>query len=189
MSQPGSSVSADSVADKIAANWGWFLALGILLIIAGAAAIISPFYGSLAGARVFGWVLIFSGIITGMHAFSTQSWGGVILQALIAVVWIAGGAWLLTQPLAGAISLTIVLIAVLLAQGLISVVEAFQLRPTEGWGWMLWSGVASIILGVMLWMRFPSSALWAIGLMFGLGLIINGSSFIALAFSARKETT
>jgi uncharacterized membrane protein HdeD (DUF308 family) len=79
-----------------------------------------------------------------------------------------------------------VLIAVLLAHGLFTAIEAFQIRPTEGWGWMLWSGVASIILGIMLWMKFPSSALWAIGLLFGLSLAINGWSFIALALGARK---
>lgn len=170
MSELGSSASAENAANTIAANRGWFLALGILLIIVGAAAIMSPFYGTLAGARVFGWILIFSGIMSGVHAFSAQGWGGVILQVLIAILWIAGGIWLLTQPLAGAISLTIVLIAVLLVQGLFTAITAFQIRPTEGWGWMLWSGIASIILGLMLWMRFPSSALWAIGLLFGLGL-------------------
>jgi uncharacterized membrane protein HdeD (DUF308 family) len=182
MSQEVSPMSAD----KIAANWGWFLALGIVLVILGAAAIISPFYGTLAGARVFGWLMIFGGIMTAVHAFGARGWGGVILQGLIAIVWVIGGFWLLTQPLAGAITLTIVLIAVLLVQGLFSVIEAFQIRPTEGWGWMLASGVASVILGIMLWQKFPSSALWAIGLLFGLSLVFNGWSFIALALGARK---
>ena len=186
MSQQGSSTSANETAERIAANWGWFLALGILLIIVGAAAIISPFYGTLAGARVFGWIMIISGIMTAVHAAGARGWGGVILQVLIAIVYIIGGIWLLAQPLAGAITLTMVLIAVLLAHGLFTVIEAFQIRPTEGWGWMLWSGIASIILGIMLWMKFPSSALWAIGLLFGLGLIFNGSSFVALALAARK---
>jgi len=186
MSQQGSSTAATEMADKIAANWGWFLALGIVLIILGTAAIVSPFYGTLAGARVFGWLMFFGGVVTAVHAFSARGWGGVILQVLIAIVWIIGGIWLLTQPLAGAITLTIVLIAVLLVQGLFSAIEAFQIRPTEGWGWMLASGIASIILGIMLWMKFPSSALWAIGLLFGFGLIFNGWSFVALALAARK---
>jgi uncharacterized membrane protein HdeD (DUF308 family) len=187
MCPQGSSASADDTAERIAANWGWFLALGILLIIVGAAAIISPFYGTLAGARVFGWIMIISGIMTAVHAAGARGWGGVILQVLIAIVYIIGGIWLLAQPLAGAITLTIVLIAVLLVQGLFSAIEAFQIRPTEGWGWMLASGVASVILGIMLWQKFPSSALWAIGLLFGLSLVINGWSFVALALSAREK--
>ena len=77
-----------------------------------------------------------------------------------------------------------VLIVVLLVQGISSAIEAFQLRPTEGWGWMLASGMVSVILGIMLWQKFPSSALWAIGLLFGLSLVINGSSFVALALGA-----
>ncbi|MES0385271.1 MAG: HdeD family acid-resistance protein [Hyphomicrobium sp.] len=173
--------------EKIAANWGWFLALGIVLVILGTTAFMFPFYGTMAGARVFGWIMLASGIMTAVHAFSARGWGGVILQVLIAIVWIVGGFWLLAQPLAGAVTLTLVLIAVLFVQGLFSVIEALQLRPTEGWGWMLASGVASIILGIMLWMKFPSSALWAIGLLFGLSLAINGWSFIALALGARKQ--
>jgi uncharacterized membrane protein HdeD (DUF308 family) len=172
---------------KIAANWGWFLALGIVLVILGTAAFMFPLYGTLAGARVFGWIMIISGIMAAVHAFGAQGWGGVLLQALIAIVYVIGGFWLLTQPLAGAVTLTLVLIAVLFGQGLFSAIEAFQIRPTEGWGWMLASGVASIILGSMLWMKFPSSALWAIGLLFGLSLAINGWSFIALALSARSK--
>ena len=185
MSQQGSSTSAHDTAERISANWGWFLALGIVLVILGIAAFMFPLYGTLAGARVLGWIMIASGIMTAGHAFGTRGWGGV-LQALIAIVYVIGGFWLLAQPLAGAITLTMVLIAVLLAHGLFTAIEAFQIRPTEGWGWMLWSGVASIILGIMLWMKFPSSALWAIGLLFGLSLAINGWSFIALALGARK---
>ena len=179
-----SALSADEMADKIAANWGWFLALGIALIILGAAAISSPFYATLAGARIFGWLMIFSGIVTAVHVARAQGWGGVILQVLIASVYIIGGLWLLTQPLSGALTLTMVLIAVLLVQGIFSAIEALQLRPTEGWGWMLASGMVSVILGIMLWQKFPSSALWAIGLLFGLSLMINGSSFVALALGA-----
>jgi len=183
----GPSLSAKEIAEKISANRWWFLALGIILVILGTAAFMFPLYGTLAGTRVFGWLLIFSGLVTAVHTFGARGWGGVILQVLIAIVYVIGGIWLLTQPLAGAVSLTLVLIAVLFGQGLFSAIEALQIRPTEGWGWMLASGVASIILGTMLWTKFPSSALWAIGLLFGLSLAINGWSFIALALGVRKE--
>jgi len=185
----GSSMSASEMADKIAKHRGWFIALGIGLILFGSFAIIAPIYGTLAGARIFGWILIASGIMAVLHAFSAKGWGGALLQVLIAIAWIIGGLWLLAQPLAGAIGLTFVLIVVLLIHGLFTIIEATQIRPTEGWGWMLASGIASMILGLMLWMKFPSSALWAIGLLFGLSLVFNGWSFIALALRPRNRPT
>jgi len=173
--------------DKIASHRGWFIALGIVLVILGIAALLFPFYGSLAGARLFGWIMVFSGIATAVHAFSARGWGGVLLQILIAIAYVIGGVWLLAQPLAGVATLTLVLIAVLFGQGILSAIEGLQLRPADGWGWMLASGVASIILGIMLWMEFPSSAIWAIGLLFGISLVMNGWSFIILALSARGK--
>lgn len=177
----------DKDPDQVTAKWGWFLALGIALVILGLAAIAFPLYGSLAGTRVFAWLMIFSGIVAATHAAGVRGWGGVAFQVLIAAVYIIGGLWLLTHMLPGVLTLTVVLIAVLFVQGVFSTVEAVQLRPTEGWKWMLSSGIASIILGFMLWQRFPSSALWAIGLLFGLSLVINGWSFISLALGYRGQ--
>ncbi len=181
MTLPMSSVDRD----KIAANWGWFLALGIVLVILGTAAFVFPVFGTLAGTRVFGWVMLITGLVTAVHAFGAQGWGGVLLQVLIALLYLFGGFWLLTQPLSGAVTLTLVVIAVLFVHGIVSAIEALQIRPIPGWGWMLASAVASIILAILLWMQFPSSALWAIGLLFGLNLAINGWSFIVMALSAR----
>lgn len=175
--------------DKIAAHRGWFLALGIALVALGTAAILFPFYGSLTGARIFGWIMLFSGLATGMHAYRASGWGGVLLQILIAIAYIFGSIWLLSNPLAGIATLTLVLIAVLLVQGVVSAIEAFQVRPAAGWGWMLVSGAASIVLAIMLKMEFPSSALWAIGLLFGVSLVFNGWSFVILALGAKKRST
>jgi uncharacterized membrane protein HdeD (DUF308 family) len=118
--------------------------------------------------------MFFSGIATALHAFRASGWGGVVLQILIAIAYVAGGLWLLTHPLDGIATLTLVLIIVLLLQGVFSAVEAFQIRDQEGWIWMLVSGVASIILAVMIKLDFPSSALWSIGLLLGISLAING---------------
>ncbi|MES0385270.1 MAG: DUF308 domain-containing protein, partial [Hyphomicrobium sp.] len=168
MSQQGSSECTDEMADKIAANWGWFLALGAALVILGTAAISSPLYGTTAGARTFAWLMFFGGAATAVHALSAREWSGVIFQVIIAIVYSAGGIWLLTQPASGALPLTLVLIWVLLIHGIFTVLESAQIRPAEGWVWMLVSGVSSVLFAIMLWMKFPSSALWAIGLLFGL---------------------
>jgi uncharacterized membrane protein HdeD (DUF308 family) len=174
-------------AEKIAAHRGWFLALGIALVVLGTAAILFPGYGSLAGARIFGWIMLFSGISTAVHAFRASGLGLALLQGLIAIAYTLAGVWLLSNPLAGVATLTLVLIVVLLVQGIIALIEAFQIRPAEGWGWMLVSGISSIVLAIMLKMEFPSSALWAIGLLVGVSLAIHGWSFIAMALGTRKK--
>jgi uncharacterized membrane protein HdeD (DUF308 family) len=175
-------------AEKIAAHRGWFFALGIALVVLGTAAILFPFYGSLAGARIFGWIMLFSGIATAVHAIRASGWGLALLQGVIAIAYALAGVWILSNPLAGVATLTLVLIVVLLVQGIIAVIEAFQIRPAEGWGWMLVSGIASIVLAIMLKMEFPSSALWAIGLLVGVSLAIHGWSFIAMAVGSRKKS-
>ena len=174
--------------EKIAAHRGWFLALGIALVVLGTAAILFPFYGSLAGARIFGWIMLFSGIATAVHAHRASGWGLALLQALIAIAYALAGVWLLSNPLMGVATLTLVLIAVLLFQGIVAAVEAFQIRPAEGWGWMLVSGIASIVLAIMLKMEFPSSAMWAIGLLVGVSLALHGWSFVAMALGASKKS-
>lgn len=173
--------------EKIAAHRGWFLALGVALVILGTAAVLFPFYGSLAGVRILGWIMLFSGIATAVHAHRAGGWGLTLLQVLIAIAYAAAGIWLLSNPLAAVATLTFVLIAMLLVQGIISVIEAFQIRPTRGWGWVLVSGIASIVLAIMLKMELPSSALWAIGMLVGVSLVIHGWSFIAMALGAQTK--
>lgn len=175
-------------ADKIADHRGWFMALGIALIVLGTAALMFPVYGSLVGARIFGWIMLFSGIATAAHAFRARGWGGVLLQMLIAIAYGVGGMWLIAHPVAGVATLTLVLIAVLLVQGVLSTIEAFQVRPAKGWGWMLVSGLMSLLVALMIKLELPGSALWAIGLWLGVGLAINGWSFVALALNAPKRT-
>ncbi len=173
--------------EKISQNWGWFLALGIAMIVLGLIAIASPYFGTLAAARVFGWVMVFTGVSTAVHAATTRGWGGFFLQVLMAFLYLVGGYWLLTQPLSGAITLTVVLIAVLIVQGLLLIGEGLAIRPADGWGWLLASGVASLILSLMIWQKFPSSAGWALGLLFGVSLLSTGWSFVSLGLATRGK--
>ncbi len=168
-------------------HWGMFLALGIALVILGAMAISSPYLGTISATRVLGWVMLFTGALTAFHGGTVRGWGGAILQLLVALLYIVAGIWLLTQPLSGAVTLTLVLIAILIGQGVIWIAEAFQIRPIRGWIWLLLSGIISIILGLMIWQKFPSSAVWALGLLFGTGLLVNGLSFIFMALGSRDS--
>jgi uncharacterized membrane protein HdeD (DUF308 family) len=89
-------------------------------------------------------------------------------------------------PIEGIIALTIFLAVMFFIEGIVRTVFAFQMRPEVGWGWVLTSGIISIIVGVMLWAKLPSSALWAIGLLVGINFIMAGWSSLMLAFAAEK---
>ena len=171
---------------QIADNWGWFLALGILLILAGVAAIAFPLLSTIATKIALGWIFLVAGVVLVIHAFSIQGWRGFILGLLVGLLYVIAGGWLAFFPFTGIITLTILLAALFLAEGVLEVMMAMRVRPHEGWGWLLVSGIIAIAVGVMIAAELPSSAVWAIGLLTGINLLSSGVSFVVLALAGRR---
>jgi uncharacterized membrane protein HdeD (DUF308 family) len=171
---------------QIADNWGWFLALGLLLIVAGVAAIAFPLLSTVATKIALGWIFLIAGALIVVHAFSIRQWQGFLLGLLIGVLYLVVGGWLAFTPFAGVVALTILLAALFLAEGVLEVIMAVRVRPHEGWGWLLLSGLVAIAVGVLIAAELPSSAAWAIGLLTGINLLSSGVSFLALALAGRR---
>ncbi len=171
---------------QIADNWGWFLALGIVLVIAGAVAILFPLLSTIATKIMLGWIFLVSGVLIVIHAFSIKQWRGFLWGLLVGALYIVAGAWLAFLPFTGIITLTILLAALFLAEGVLEVVMAVRVRPHEGWVWLLLSGLVAIAVGVLIAYELPSSAAWAIGLLAGINLLSTGVSFIVLALAGRR---
>jgi uncharacterized membrane protein HdeD (DUF308 family) len=171
---------------QISENWGWFLTLGIFLVIAGVAAILFPLLSTIATKIVLGWIFLVSGALLIIHAFSIQRWSGFLWGLLLGVLYIVAGGWLAFFPFTGIITLTLLLAALFLAEGVLEVIMAMRVRPHEGWGWMLVSGLVAIAVGVMIAAQLPTSAVWAIGLLTGINLLSSGVSFIVLALAGRR---
>ena len=171
---------------QIADAWGWFLVLGILLIIAGVAAIAFPLLSTIATKIALGWIFLIAGALIVVHAFSIRQWQGFLLSLLIGVLYLVAGAWLAFTPFAGVVALTILLAALFLAEGVLEVIMGLRVRPHEGWSWLLLSGVIAIAVGVLIAAELPSSAAWAIGLLTGINLLSSGVSFTALALAGRR---
>ena len=171
---------------QIADAWGWVLALGILLIIAGVAAIAFPLLSTIATKIALGWIFLIAGALIVVHAFSIRQWQGFLLSLLIGVLYLVAGAWLAFTPFAGVIALTLLLAALFLAEGVLEVIMGLRVRPHEGWSWLLLSGVIAIAVGVLIAAELPSSAAWAIGLLTGINLLSSGVSFAALALAGRR---
>jgi len=170
----------------IAERWGWFLALGIVLVLAGAAAIAFPLLSTIAAKIALGWIFLAGGGMLLIHAFSIKEWRGFLLELLIGVLYLVAGGWLAFFPFTGIVTLTILLAALFLAEGVLEVIMAVRVRPHEGWVWLLLSGLVAVAVGVLIAYELPSSATWAIGLLAGVNLLSTGISFVVLALAGRR---
>jgi uncharacterized membrane protein HdeD (DUF308 family) len=167
-------------------NRGWFIALGIVLLIAGTAAILFPFLSTIAAKLALGWILLLAGVVNIVHAFGTSGWRGFFWNLLVGVLFALAGAYLAFFPLTGILTLTILLAALFIAEGVLEIVLAFHVRPQSGWGWVLLSGVIAVAVGVMIALELPTSAIWAIGVLTGINLIASGWSFIGIAMASDR---
>jgi uncharacterized membrane protein HdeD (DUF308 family) len=180
-----------SIAASIAAgleeihdSWGWFVALGISLIVLGAVCILSEVTTTLVTVLVFGWLLLVGGVFALIQAFRTRSWSGFLLCLLSALLRGFTGYLLIRYPISGALSLTLLLASFFIVGGTFRAVGAGALQFPR-WGWAVFSGIVSVALGVMLLMQLPTSSLWFIGFAIGIDFIFDGTSFIALGTALR----
>jgi uncharacterized membrane protein HdeD (DUF308 family) len=170
---------------KKAGSARWF---GVLLIVLGVLAIVAPFAAGLSAAIAVGSLLLVSGVAQLFLAFRGGSVGAAIGIALLGLLAILCGGYMLFQPAAALGSLTLLLAGFFFAQGLIEIFNGFGSRPQAGWGWLLVSGIISVLLAIMIWRQFPFSGAWAIGTLVGVRLLMSGISFMAIG-SAVKDAT
>lgn len=175
------------ITNSLHAHWRLFLTEGILLVILGALAIVVPPIATLAVAILIGWLLLVSGIVGLIATLRMRSAPGFWWSLLSAIIGIAAGVVLLRWPLSGTLSLTLVLTAFLTVEGVATILYAFEHRRelSGRWGLMLFSGVVDLILAAMIFVGFPATAAWAIGLLMGINLVFGGSAVIAMALHAR----
>lgn len=165
-------------------DWWMLLMLGIAIIILGAVAIIVPLAAAVAVNYLVGIVLLLDGIIQAVHAFRRRETAGrVVLGLVVAALYVIAGLILLAHPLLAVLTFTLFLAAFFIVVGVFKVIGAFEMYGMTGWGWLLVGGILSFILGVLIFAHWPSSAVWAIGLLVGIDLLFTGWSMIALALT------
>jgi uncharacterized membrane protein HdeD (DUF308 family) len=166
--------------DEIRKSWGWFLFLGILLIVFGVICIAGSTAATYATVFVLGWLLLLGGIVSLIDAFMVRSWNGFLLFLLSALFRGFTGYLLLRYPRAGAVGLTMILASFLIVGGLFRAIGAATLK-LPSWGWSEASGIVSIVLGIMLLAQIPSSSMWFIGFVIGVDMVMEGVSLIGFA--------
>jgi uncharacterized membrane protein HdeD (DUF308 family) len=170
------------------AHSGLFLAEGIILVILGLLAIVVPPLATLAVTVVIGWLFVISGIAGLIMTFRARHAPGFWWALLSAVIALVAGGLLLWQPLVGVLSLTFVLIAFFLIDGVLSIFLAIEHRRelVGRWSWILVSGIVDLIIAGIVWAGLPGTAAWALGLLVGIDLLFGGTALIMVALAARR---
>jgi uncharacterized membrane protein HdeD (DUF308 family) len=172
-------------------HWGLFLTEGIILSLLGLAAIVLPPVAGLVATVLLGWLFLIAGVvglIATLRARQAPGFGWSLLSALVAVI--AGGA-LLWNPLQGLVTLTFVLTAFFVVDGILIIALAIaHRRELSGkWEWMMLNGVVDLVLAAIIISGLPGTITWALGLLVGIDMMFGGASLIAMALEARKATT
>ena len=161
------------------------MAVGILVAIAGVLALIAPLAAGLSVAIAVGVLLLVSGVSRMFLAFKMGSFGHGLLMFVIGLMSAVFGGYMVARPGMALATITIVLAAYFIVDGVFQIIWAFRLRPIKGWGWTLFSGVVALALGVMIWRQFPVSGLWAVGTLAGIQMIFGGSSIASVCSAAK----
>ena len=179
-----------AVARSLHQHWKLYLFEGIVLLVLGAAAIVLPPLATLAVTIVLGWLLLVSGVVGLFTTLWMRQAPGFWWSLVSAVLGIAVGFMLLAMPLTGAFSLTVLLVAFFIIEGIASIMFSLEhKRELSGrWGWMLVSGVIDLVLALFIFAGLPSTAAWAIGLLVGINMVFGGAALIAMALHARDAT-
>lgn len=178
-----------AAANAIQEHWALFLIEGIVLVILGVAAILVPVLATITFTIFIGWLFLISGVVglittLWMHKRVPGFWWSLIS----ALIGIAAGIVLLVWPISGSLSLTLLLTAFFIVEGVASIMYAIEHRNqlSGRWGWMLLSGIIDLILAIIIIVGLPGTALWALGLLVGINLLFGGVALIGMAFAARN---
>lgn len=163
--------------------------LSVLLIAFGVLAIALPMATSIGVAVLVGWVVVVDGIVQLIHAFQSKGVGPIVWKLLVGVLYVGFGAYLVARPVLATAGLTLVLGIFLVAEGVTDVVAYFLSRKSGSSLWMLADGVITLVLGGMIWNRWPLGSLWIIGTLVGVSMVMSGVARLMMTLSFRRATS
>jgi uncharacterized membrane protein HdeD (DUF308 family) len=178
-----------AVSGAIRQHSTFFLVEGIVLLVLGALAIMLPPFATIAVTIIFGWIFLVSGLIGWVTTLGARGAPGFWWSLLSAVLATAAGLLLLIRPAGGALSLTLLLIAFFVIEGVVSILYALEHRRelSGRWEWMLVSGVIDLVLAGIIFAGLPGTAAWALGVLVGVNMIFGGIAMVAMALHARRS--
>src|SRR5215475_9487052 len=165
---------------------GWYFAAAVLFILAGMFAIIEPAVAGLGVTVLVAWLLIFGGVAHFVEAFRGGGAKRVVLHVLAGIIYLVGGIYCRTHPFLAIATLTALLAAVIIGGGILEIVSYFRLRSEGTSGWVLFNGLVGLALGIMIMLHWPSSSVWAIGILVGVHLLATGMTRLMFGLAIRR---
>jgi uncharacterized membrane protein HdeD (DUF308 family) len=165
-------------------QWGLFLVLGLVAVLAGLLAVGATLIATLATVVFFGVLLVIAGIAEVIHAFMVRNLKSFALHILAAALYLIVGVFMLEDPGHAARILTLLLAASFLVGGLFRILFSLSAQ-FPAWPWVLLNGVVDLILGILIFSGWPETSYWVIGLFVGIDLLFHGWSWVILALSLR----
>ncbi len=176
-----------AVIEEVNRNITWLIILGILTIILGVLAINAPLMTGVAVAFILGIYLIVKGVVDAVAAFRCRSWGAGIFAFLIGVLSVIVGLIMIVRPGIAVASLSLILAIYFVVEGISRIFVAIRAKPLPGWGWMLFAGIVTILLGVIILRNWSEGAwAWALGVLVGINILLAGWTTIFMALAARS---
>ncbi len=170
----------------VTGKWGWFVALGIILVLVGIVALIDTVAFTVAGVIFIGAMLAVGGVFQIIHAAMTKHWGSFFLNLLMGLLYVVGGFLIMQEPVQGAVILTIFVAAALAVGGVMRIIVCIQHRNVPGWWLMLLGGIASLVLAYLLYAMLPWSGLWVLGTLIAVELLIQGFTWLQFGLGLRR---
>jgi uncharacterized membrane protein HdeD (DUF308 family) len=155
---------------------GW----GFAVMLLGILAMMAPFISGVAVTSLVAVFITAAGLAMTVYAFKAGSFGKGLLQFLFGGITVLCGIAMFVTPILSMFGLTGLLMAYFVVDGLFAIISGVRGRPQPGWGWVIVSGIASIVLAVLLWLEWPASGVYAVGLLVGIRLIFTGWSIAML---------
>jgi len=181
---PGHSLGSHLI--PLRRNWGWLMGAGIALIALGLFGIVAANLFSVVGALTFGAMMLIGGGVLLVDAFRREGWKSRVAMLAVGVLYVLTGVLVFYNPLQAVIALTLLCAAMLVAVGMLRIVMAFQMRPLSVWGWVLASGLLSLVLGLYIVLQLPQAATWVLGTFLAIELIFQGWAYVFLARGIRS---
>jgi uncharacterized membrane protein HdeD (DUF308 family) len=178
---------ATAELEPLRAKYGWIIALGIIYVVAGFIALGSVVMATAASVLLVGIMMVIAGVAEVINAFQIKTWGRFLFWLALGALYILAGLVTVGNPLLAALVLTLMLGAALVVSGIMRIILAFSVKEGTLWIWVVFSGVITFLLGLVILARWPVSSLYVLGLFLGIDLVIAGAGWIGIGLSLKRR--
>jgi uncharacterized membrane protein HdeD (DUF308 family) len=181
---PGSFTLSDQARPK----WGWFVALGVLLLILGMLAFSNEMLATFVSVAYVGVLMLLGAVAQIIHAFQVRKWSSFAIWLLSGLLYGAAGILTFVNPVLAAGALTLALAVAMIVAGAMRIGVGVRLRPPPGWGWLVASGVVTLAVGVIIAFGWPGNSLWLLGIFLAIDLTWQGAMALSFGLALRAGT-